>query len=120
MKTLLSLLKSKTIESEKDSFIENAIDAFIKDPVAIIKFLEEIKSFPSRLRDAIYWKNFATYIFHLYDYDEENSTIVNKYKKNVSEMLAEDSPNQDHNMMVILCSGQAKKSHVSPVGKSQF
>lgn len=95
MKTLMSLLKSEPLKKEMNPFTENAIGVLMKDPVAIIKTLEEIKSFPSRIRDLIYWENFTTYIFHLYDYDEENSRIVNKYKKKLSEMLAEDSPNQD-------------------------
>ncbi len=91
----MSFLKSETIKNEINPFTENAIGVFMKDPVSIVKFLEEIKSFPSRIRDAIYWENFTTYIFRVYDYDEEKSMLVDKYKKKLSEMLAENTPNED-------------------------
>lgn len=46
MKTLMSLLKSEPLKKEMNPFTENAIGVLMKDPVAIIKTLEEIKSFP--------------------------------------------------------------------------
>ena len=69
MKSLTNLLKSKVLINEKKSFIDNAIGVFTKDPVSVMKLFEEIRTFPSRIRDEIYWENFETYLFHVYDYD---------------------------------------------------
>ncbi len=92
---LMYVLKSKKIKNEEKQFLENAIGVLMKDPVAIIKSLEEMKSLPSRLRDAIYCENFETYMYHVYDYNNENPLMANKYKKKLSEMLAEETPNHD-------------------------
>lgn len=95
MKSLTNLLKSKVLINEKKSFIDNAIGVFTKDPVSVMKLFEEIRTFPSRIRDEIYWENFETYLFHVYDYDKEKSILVNKNKKELSVLLAEATPNQD-------------------------
>ena len=95
MSSLTLLLGSETLKDEISSFTENAIGAFMMDPNAVKDLVKEIWSMPSRIRDGIYWENFAAYLLHVYDYDAEKAVLVDNNKKKLAEMLAEDTPNQN-------------------------
>ena len=89
------LIESETIKQEVTSFTENAIGAFLLDPVDLYKVIKNIWSMHSRIRDGIYWENFVAYLFHVYDFDEKKKRFINNNKKKLAEMLAEDTPNQE-------------------------
>ena len=94
-KLIMNLIESETIKQEVTSFTENAIGAFLLDPVDLYKVIKNIWSMHSRIRDGIYWENFGAYLFHVYDFDEKKKRFINNNKKKLAEMLAEDTPNQE-------------------------
>lgn len=95
LKWLLSYIKSKTLKEDVNSLTENAIGVCMKDPVAAFKLVKQIRFLPLRIKDGIYWEHFETYLYHLYDYDKETNIFVDKNKKKLSVMLAEDIPNNE-------------------------
>ena len=88
-----TLFGSETVKNEAADFIENAIGVVTMDPVAAKELIKEIWTIPSRIRDGIYWENFAAYLLHVYDYDNTTGALIDHNKRKLAEMLAEETPN---------------------------
>jgi len=87
-------LKSGSANEEIAKSVGNAIGIMNKDPVSAIKAVNQLLHLPSTIRDGILWENFSVYLRHIFDYDE-NDEPRRKYKKSLSELLANQIPNEE-------------------------
>lgn len=94
MENKIAKIVHPAIEPGKN-ILKDAIGVFMHDPNAALSLAEDLKSFPSTIRDGIFWECLETFILCTYSFNEETNQFEAKNLQSLAIALSDASPNAD-------------------------